>query len=83
MCQDEELGITIRIYDWNQRVLGSVTLPNDVSLDPAQIICGESRDRIYLAFYEVGKPDAYLDKYDIGKEEVSIHWLQYHLPDMS
>ena len=83
LCQDEELGITIRIFDWNQRALGSVTLPNDVSLDPAQIICGESRDRIYLAFYEVGKPDAYLDKYDFGKEKVSIHWLQYHLPEMS
>ena len=76
-CEDEKAGMYI--YDWSNQFQGYVELPGDISLSADQIICGESRDRIYLAFQKPGVPEAYVDKYDFGTDDLELHQLEYHI----
>ena len=59
------------LYDWAFHPLGSVELP------PEAWICGESRDRIYLAAQEPGVPVSYLDQYYFGYREIEPVALVY------
>ena len=81
LCGKNEKFSEIYIYGWDNRSLGHLKLPENVSLEMNQIICGESRDRIYLAFHTVGVPEAFLNKYDFGKEKMELRWLEQHLPE--
>jgi hypothetical protein len=81
LCGKNEEFSEIYIYGWDNRSLGHLKLPENVSLEMNQIICGESRDRIYLAFHTVGVPEAFLNKYDFGNEKMELRWLEQHLPE--
>lgn len=65
------------LYDWAFHPLGSVELPEAGKLPPEAWICGESRDRIYLAAQEPGVPVSYLDQYYFGYREIEPVALVY------
>lgn len=68
------------VYDWNFKLLGHVKLDESTDIPAESIICGESKDRIYLALQRIGVPDAYIDKYEFGTDELTLHFLKLHLP---
>ena len=70
-------GQTLRFYTWDFEYLGAceIDYPVDGSRIYEKIITGETKDRLYLAAYERGVPQYYIDKSDFGGE-VKIHPLE-------
>lgn len=76
LCQTGETR-SLYLYDWAFHPLGSVELPETGELLPEDVICGESRDRIYLAAQDPGVPVSYLDQYYFGYREIEPVALEY------
>ena len=70
-------GQTLRFYTWDFEYLGAceIDYPVDGSRIYEKIITGETKDRLYLAAYERGVPQYYIDKSDFGGE-IKIHPLE-------
>jgi hypothetical protein len=70
-------GQTLRFYTWDFEYLGAceIDYPVDGSRIYEKIITGETKDRFYLAAYERGVPQYYIDKSDFGGE-IKIHPLE-------
>ena len=70
-------GQTLRFYTWDFEYLGAceIDYPVDGSRVYEKIITGETKDRLYLAAYERGVPQYYIDKSDFGGE-IIIHPLE-------
>lgn len=70
-------GQTLRFYNWDYEFLGECEIDYEVqgSYIYDAIIAGESKDRIYLAAYNIGLPHYYIDKSDFGGE-IKIHPLE-------
>lgn len=70
-------GQTLRFYTWDFEYLGAceIDYPVDGSRIYEKIITGETKDRLYLAAYERGVPQYYIDKSDFGGE-IKIHSLE-------
>jgi hypothetical protein len=68
---------TLRFYTWDFEYLGAceIDYPVDGSRIYEKIITGETKDRLYLAAYERGVPQYYIDKSDFGSE-IKIHPLE-------
>lgn len=68
---------TLRFYTWEFEYLGAceIDYPVDGSRIYEKIITGETKDRLYLAAYERGVPQYYIDKSDFGGE-IKIHPLE-------
>lgn len=70
-------GQTLRFYTWDFEYLGAceIDYPVDGQRIYEKIITGETKDRLYLAAYERGVPQYYIDKSDFGGE-IKIHPLE-------
>ena len=70
-------GQTLRFYTWDFEYLGAceIDYPVDGSRVYEKIITGETKDRLYLAAYERGVPQYYIDKSDFGGD-IKIHPLE-------
>lgn len=71
-------NLDLYVYDWNFKLLGYVKLDESIDIPAESVICGESKDRIYLALQRIGVPDAYIDKYEFGTDEFTLHFLKLH-----
>lgn len=71
-------GQTLRFYNWDYEFLGECEIDYEVqgSYIYDAIIAGESKDRIYLAAYNIGLPHYYIDKSDFGSGNIRIHPLE-------
>lgn len=69
----------LRFYNWEFELIGEVTLDYPGALEPYNPICGESHERIYLSDNIDSVPRYYIDKADLGTENIAIHKL--NLPD--
>ena len=69
----------LRFYNWEFEFLGEVKLNYPGALEPYNPICGESHERIYMADSMDHVPRYYIEKADLGTENITIHKL--NLPD--
>ena len=70
-------GQTLRFYNWDFEFLGQAEIDYMVggSYVYEDIITGETKDRIYLAAYDTGLPQYYIDKSAFGRK-IKIHPLE-------
>ena len=57
--------------------MGVCTIGYEMNIMPQDLICGETKDRIYLASQFVGVPEYYIDKAELGGEIIRYHELNY------
>ena len=71
-------GQTLRFYSWDYEFLGECEIDYDVMYSSIyeDIIAGETKDRIYLAAYEVGIPQYYIEKSDFGTGSIRLHAME-------
>ena len=70
---------TLRFFNWDYEPLGEVTLDYPMHLDPREVICGETAERIMLAANFTGVPEYYIEKSDFGTGHIEVH--KYNIPD--
>ena len=67
----------LHVYNWDMEKLGVCTIEYDMAIMPQDLICGETKDRIYLASQFVGVPEYYIDKAELGGDVIRYHELKY------
>ena len=65
------------VYNWKMESMGVCTIGYEMNIMPQDLICGETKDRIYLASQFVGVPEYYIDKAELGGEIIRYHELNY------
>lgn len=73
-----DAAMTMYFYGWNGEKLGHITWQDleDWEIPTAMTICGETDDRIFLTSKANYEPEWYIDKSELGTDELWIHFLE-------
>ena len=66
-------------YDWDFQPLGQVEIDN-LGLTGGHVLCGETEERLLLSCLQLGVPEYYIEKSDLGTGNIEIH--PFTLPDL-
>lgn len=74
----------LRIYNWNMELVNVVELDYPNATVPFDPVCGESAERIYLSDSLDNVPRYYIEKSELGGENVELHplTLPEHIVEM-
>ena len=67
----------VYIYDWSMELLVQGKLEYPMAVLPQDLICGESRDYLYLAANYTGVPEYYIKKSDWNEGNLTAYPIQY------
>lgn len=72
----------VYVYNWDFELLGQYRTEIALRVSPKDFICGESRDRIYLAVHCIGLPEYYLEKEELLSGQFTPHPIKYTSVDL-
>ncbi len=69
----------IYIYNWNFDLIETLHISEEMSMTvaPQDILCGETENRFYFGLYYVGFPSHYIEKSELGSDNVTLHEISY------
>ncbi|MBQ9762125.1 MAG: hypothetical protein IJV82_03510 [Oscillospiraceae bacterium] len=71
---------TLYFYNWEFELVGTIVIPNERLQSPQSMLISETAERIILSNKGDGPPLYYIDKSELGTEELRIH--HFDLPEL-